>query len=578
MPISVTPAIPASQIVQINPSVLGAGGDALDLIGLMLTTTSRIPIGTVLSFADVADVGDYFGPSSQEAALGTIYFLGPNNSTAKPGALLFAQYPLAAVDAFLRGGDVSSLSLATLQSYTGGSLNVTIDGVSKTSNPSIGSATSFSNAANVIGSALAIHGVSAASFTGAISGTTLSVSAVSSGTLSLSDVVGGTGVSGTPYIVSQLGGTTGSTGTYQLSTSQVTGTQAMTGYLPGVTYDSISGAFTIFSGTTGVGSTITYASGTLATNIKLTAATGAVLSQGAAATTPTDFMPGITALTQNWASFMTLFEPSEADKILFATWSNGQNNRYVYEMWDTNASNAAGSASTAVAYVTANDLSGVEMIYEDPTIDTVGAELAAFAMSWTASLDFARFNGHSTQKFKGQSGLQPQVTDGTTATNLTSVGMNFYGDYTTANEAFLWWAEGSISGPFLWKDAYVEQIQLNQALQLALMTLLNNVGAVSYNQYGYGLISAAVQDPINVAVNYGSITSGIQLSEAQKAQIIGASGVAEAPDIIQQRGWYFQVVPANAAVRAARLSPSCTLWYAAGNAIQRIVLASIAVQ
>ena len=30
--------IPASEIVAVNPSVLGAGGSALDMIGLMLTT------------------------------------------------------------------------------------------------------------------------------------------------------------------------------------------------------------------------------------------------------------------------------------------------------------------------------------------------------------------------------------------------------------------------------------------------------------------------------------------------------------------------------------------------------------
>ena len=120
MALSVVPAIPASQLVDIIPSVLPAGGNALDLIGLILTTDTRTPIGLVYTWAAAQDVINFYGPTSQLAALATIYFNGPTNATAFPGALLVAQYPLAPVSAYVRGGSVADLTLAALQAQRGG--------------------------------------------------------------------------------------------------------------------------------------------------------------------------------------------------------------------------------------------------------------------------------------------------------------------------------------------------------------------------------------------------------------------------------------------------------------------------
>ena len=71
-----------------------------------------------------------------------------------------------------------------------------------------------------------------ASITAAQSGTTLTVSAVASGSLSVGDLV--TQASGSPaYITAQLTGTAGSTGTYTLSVSQtvVSGAATATSYI-----------------------------------------------------------------------------------------------------------------------------------------------------------------------------------------------------------------------------------------------------------------------------------------------------------------------------------------------------------
>ena len=69
-----------------------------------------------------------------------------------------------------------------------------------------------------------------ASFTGSISGATLTVSAVASGVINIgTNAVAGTSITGNPLIVSQNSGTTGGVGTYTLSISQGTiSSEAMT--------------------------------------------------------------------------------------------------------------------------------------------------------------------------------------------------------------------------------------------------------------------------------------------------------------------------------------------------------------
>lgn len=144
-------SIPISQIVQINPGVLSAAGSAVDLNGLILTKSTYAPIGTVQQFASATDVGAYFGLTSIEYDMASIYFSGYENCTKTPGILYIAQYPDVAVAGYLRGGSLKSMTLTELKALSG-TLTVTVDGGSpKTSSTiNLSAATSFSNAATLI--------------------------------------------------------------------------------------------------------------------------------------------------------------------------------------------------------------------------------------------------------------------------------------------------------------------------------------------------------------------------------------------------------------------------------------------
>lgn len=651
-------SIPASEIVSVTPSVIGAGGTELSLIELMLTTSWRVPLGTAgapiaLSFPTADAVGDYFGATSQEADEATVYFNGWTGSTKKPGALLFAQYPEDDVGAWLRTGVVSGLSLTQLQAISG-VLTITIDGTPTTSaSIDLSSATSLSNAAQLISNGLALFGPEQAevtarfggSFTATGTGTSfvvtsvtgtihpgtaatasvsgtgvpadtwivaqvsgtpggagtyttnqattassasitltsnyMDVSAVASGTLAVGQQIddAGSGITAGTYITA-LGTGTGGTGSYVTTKTQGFASATVTAYTPVVTYDGTWGSFVTVSATVGVASTIGYGSGTISTALKFTQAAGAVISQGADATTPEAFMDGITSYTQDWATFQTLFDPDVSGntiKLEFAAWTNGTNNRYAYLCWDTDPTPTESSAATtSVGYILrASDSSGTVPIYEPEGED--GTFNVAFVGGMIASIDFNQTNGRATAAFKTQTGLTAQVTDATAASNLIVNGYNYLGAYATAADRFQFLYPGQITGPFQWVDSYVNQIWLNNACQLALMTMLTTYRSIPYNPTGYGYIRAALQDPINAAVNFGAIRQNVPLSAAQISEVNAAAGLTVDRQLSTE-GWVLVIQAASAIVRAARGSPTIILFYMDGQSVQSINLSSVLVQ
>ena len=162
-------AIPASQIVNVTPRLIAAGGTDLVMNGLLLTTNSLIPTsGMVVSFTSADDVGAYFGTTSGEYDFAARYFLGYDNSFKKPKALLCALRVLTAQGAWLRGGKLTA-DLATLTAVTDGSMEITIDGtLASLSSIDLSSATSLSAVAAEITTALGAAGTCTySSFTGA---------------------------------------------------------------------------------------------------------------------------------------------------------------------------------------------------------------------------------------------------------------------------------------------------------------------------------------------------------------------------------------------------------------------------
>ena len=577
-------SIPSNELVNTTPSVLAAGGAGLQFNGMVLTNSTRVPIGAIETFDDDTAVDDYFGPTSHQATFAGDYFEGPETATQTPQALKYVQYPLSAVSAYLRGGNFSAVTLATLQSFNG-TLAVTIDGAPFTASINLSAATSNSNAAEIIANDLGIDGVQVATFTGSIAATVLTVSAVATGALGAGDVVAGVSVVSGTYITAQLTGTAGGVGTYSVSASQTVGSEAMTANAPGCYYDSIAQAFVINSGTTGAGSTLAFATGALAADLLLTSATGAVLSQGAAATTPAAFMGSLIQQDTNWVSFTTDFDPDggsgNVQKQAFAAWNTTQSNRYAYICWDTDVTPTESVPATgSLGYILAqNGNSGTSLNWESGD-----QYLAAFVMGTIASINFGQTIGRITFAFKSQAGLAAGVSTPTAAQNLGGNpqqpgnygnGYNFYGAYATAGQGNIWYQRGFVTGPFQWLDSYVNQIWLLNQMQIALLTAFGSLNALPFNSVGQTIIQQVLKPAILAGLSFGAYGPGT-LSAAQAATINQQAG-ANIANAISAQGWYLQFAQASAAVKNARGPQQITFWYFDQGSVQSINLNSVAI-
>ena len=311
--------IPAQQIVSVVPSVLAAGGSGLVGIGMMLTSNSRVPIGSVVSFSSAAGVSSYFGPASVEAAEAAIYFSGFSIATIFPANLLFYQFNTTAVPAYLRGGNISNITLAQLQVISG-TLNVTIDGYAhNAASINLSSASSFSNAASLIqtaingslSSAASVTGsIAAGTFavTGSIAGNILTVTSVTSGTIEIGAAITGTGVTASTTISNQISGTAGGIGTYAVNNAQIVASTTINGTYGILTVTAVSsGALAVgqtLSGTGVTANTIitqlgtgTGANGTYFVNFTQTASSTTITANPTNATVTFDSTSGAFVIT-----------------------------------------------------------------------------------------------------------------------------------------------------------------------------------------------------------------------------------------------------------------------------------------
>ena len=143
-------SIPASEIVTVLPSVLGAGGTAMALNAVIISDDVKF-VAKEYSNADA--VGNDYGTTSDKYKFAQIYFNGFTGSTVKPSALFISKYSAVASAAKLTGASLRSMSLDQLKAIAG-AISVTINGVLKTGAVNLSAATSFSNAATLIATAL----------------------------------------------------------------------------------------------------------------------------------------------------------------------------------------------------------------------------------------------------------------------------------------------------------------------------------------------------------------------------------------------------------------------------------------
>lgn len=321
-------------------------------------------------------------------------------------------------------------------------------------------------------------------------------------------------------------------------------------------WDSDFQAFVITSPTTGADSSVSLASGDVAVAMGLDAGT---ISKGSVAVDLAGSMDNAVKVQSNFWSFMPVWEETSSEALELAGWCNTQGVRFLYAMVDKDASAKTSGAVTLASQV--KDMYGVCAVYNTK-------ELGAFVMGVGASLNPQVAEGRKTWAFR-QGGVGATCDDKNEAPVLLANGYNFYGSYANAANNFNFFYNGSVSGSAKWLDTYYGQLFIKDGLQNAWLTALSNANTLPYNASGYGVLSAAALDVINIAVSAGFIRQGVALSNAQKAQVTQEAGL-DISSALETQGWYLQILNPSASVREERGTPIVNFWYVDGGSIQRI--------
>ena len=522
-------AIPASEIVSITPRVLKGGGSELEFNGLFLTCSNTAPVDTLLSFTSATEVADYFGYDSNEHKGATSYFNGFDGSLTKPSTLFVFRHVKKDVAPYLRGAPSSDEAalLTNLRAISNGSLSVSLG-------PEV----------------LELTGVDFSR-----------VNSLSDCAVILQDAINDAGRD------NSIDAWTGAT----------------------VAYSSLTRAFTVTLGIAGPEMMVDYATGALADVLGLSEATGAMLSRGAYARTYYETLDAAFTHTGNFVSYTTCEEITNLDEAeSLAAWANDQYaaaNQFLYLFYTTdsslnNAQNVTSESTVGYAKVgtakAINSLSGraiAERFVQTAPEGVAGVygsiEYAAFFMGIAASIDWESTAATVTYAFKSQSGLAANVTDIKTARALEELKLNFVGNYATRNDNFVLSMHGAMYGAYEWIDSYVNSTWLNDALQVALMGVMQGSNRIPFNDAGNALLNAACLPVIRRATNNGVIETGVTISDAQKTILTREAGLDISSDLANN-GYYLKIATPEAEVRQSRGSPDCKFWYTYGGAVHKL--------
>lgn len=483
-------SIPASDIVNILPSALSAGGSELSLNSVVFTTASKYP---VKQYFDLDTVRDDFGSTSNEYKFAETYLQGFTGSTIKPYSVFFAEYVDADKAATLIGRTLRSTTLEELKAING-TLEVTIDGTLKSGTVNLSTATSFSNAATIIATALTAT----------------------------------------------------------------------------VTFDTQLQAFIIASGTTGLTSSISFASGTASEDLGLSEVGGATVNNNTVADTADSALERVTDYTLNFAPITGLGFDLDWFKDI-AAWVTKQNHRFwLLQYGKEPTATIANNTTCFAAWIKENDIADVTPIYGD-------IEHVAFACGAIASIDFQEVNGRVTLDFRNQSGIKASVTSKQDAKALEQNGYAFYGAWATANDRFQFMRNSVVSGEFKWADTYAFQIWLNQGFELDGIVGLQQYKSIPPNETGKAIYRVMFQDRINAGLSFGGIVPGMKLTEQQKSVINREANNNNAATQIETLGYFMAVFDAVNVEGAARKRFPAKFFYADGGSIQGINMTSTAV-
>lgn len=338
-----------------------------------------------------------------------------------------------------------------------------------------------------------------------------------------------------------------------------------------IAFNSQFNAYILTNATSGATSVLTVPSGDIATALGFNAET-AVISDGQDANTMTQSMENLTDKFTNFVTFTTLDEPTDEEALELAQWATTNYTAgvlYLYVCWDTSEANYDPNNNSVIS-------EQLQLENVGATCVCFGVTMAAFVMGVTASIAWDQVNSTITYAFKHLSGFGANVDKTSYANALDKHKVLYMGNFSTRNDNFILSYNGAMLGEWDWLDAYINAVWLCNALQVQLMAMFQSANRIPYNENGYAKIRSNCKDVINRAINNGVIDLGVNISNAQKAELTTLLG-ADYSDEIRNNGYFLQIVDATAAIRQARNTPSINLVYTYAGAVHKLIVPATAV-
>lgn len=317
-------------------------------------------------------------------------------------------------------------------------------------------------------------------------------------------------------------------GTVQTAIRAATGTQFTTAL---VTYDAVAQAFN-FVGSTAAAApmsvTVTGTGSDLAGPLGWGPA--AIMSPGAAATTPVDALDASAEASNNFGSFLFMPGLTTEQVVAVAEWNAARNVEFLYTVRVTDANYAnLGAALIGTA--------GVGLTYAP--VATQYDEMVPMVVM--AATDYTKRNSVQNYMFQQFPLLSPKVSTTDRSDELDALRINYYGNTQTAGQQINFYQRGVMGGGAtapVDMNVYANELWLKDAAAANIMSLLLSVSRVPANIDGQGQVIAILQDAIDRATFNGVISVGKTLNTLQRLYITEMTDDELAWHQVQNAGYW----------------------------------------
>jgi len=521
-------SISMQNIVSVTGSVINAGFNTANLIVNALTENTLVPASSrTLLFSSSAQVGGYFGTTSDEYLFATKYFGGTSSLNTIPTQILYSRYVQTDVGAYTFSPTVPNNTVVKAKALLVTTFVVTIDGVSTElgiTPTDLDAVTGLTDIASLIDTAVG------AEFTNAtctiignnrfiIYADNLATTTIGYCTGTLADVLFLTQGKGATLSQGIVGGDAGlnMTAIVQKNSNWLAVT-----YVTRLTNDTAIAGYPV---------TIDLCSW--------------IATQG--------------------NSYIGLFWES-APVSSISMYEDLINEGYASILNDKVVLNIPVQLDYNGDNITTNPITNNEVGYYSTFVGGIGA-----------SINYASINGKVNFAGKTQNGLLPNVTNDIDYQYLLSKGYNVYGQFSTRAQIYNLSEDGSIGGDYTWIDNIYDWNWLQDQIQNSLALLINKTKRIPYNQTGQATIASVLTNIAQLALRNGVIETGNNFSSIQVQEIIQLVGY-DISSILTTAGYFIYQPAITAEQRNDRSAIQVYFIYTNGGAVNKIAVGGVFVQ